>query len=134
MANKYHGQGGRIYMSTTAAGTATVMVSLSSWSLDLSTDKVEVTAFESTNKEYVQGKKDITGEFSGFWDSSDDSLFDGAESTDGVKIYIYPSKDAPTIYHYGTAWLDASLEGGVDSAVAVSGTFVAAGAWGRKPA
>jgi hypothetical protein len=133
MANKYHGQGGRIYMSTSASGTAVVMVSLSSWSLDLGTDTVEVTAFEDTNKVFVQGKKELSGEFSGFWDSSDDSLFDGADSTDGVKMYIYPSKDAPTIYHYGTAWINASLEGSVVDAVKVSGSFKAAGAWGRRP-
>jgi hypothetical protein len=121
-------------MSTSASGTAVQVVSLSSWSLDLSTDTVEVTAFEDTNKVFVQGKKNLSGEFSGFWNSSDDSLFDGADSTDGVKLYIYPSKDAATIYHYGTAWLSASLEGAVDGAVTVKGTFIAAGSWGRKPA
>ncbi len=133
MANRYHGQGGRIYMSTSASGTAVQMVSLSSWSLDLATDTVEVTSFEDLNKVYVQGKKDLSGEFSGYFDSSDDSLFDGADSTDGVKLYIYPSKDAATIYHYGTAWLNASLEGSVDGAVTVKGSFKAAGSWGRKP-
>lgn len=131
---KYHGQGGRVYLATTGSGTAVQAVGLSSWSLDQPTDRVEVTAFEDANKTYVQGKKDISGEFSGFWDQTDDSLFDGAESTDGVKLYLYPSKDAPTFYFYGPAWLDSSIECGVDGAVTISGSFQAAGAWGRKPA
>lgn len=131
---KYHGQGGRVYLSTSASGTAVQAVGLSSWSLSMATEKVDVTAFEDPNIVRVQGKRDISGAFSGFWDNTDDSLFDGAESTDGVKLYLYPSKDAATFYHYGPAWLDASLEVGVDGAVSISGTFVAAGAWGRKPA
>jgi hypothetical protein len=130
---KYHGQGGRVYLSTTGSGTAVASIGLTSWSLNQPTDRVEVTAFEDVNKTYVQGKRDISGEFSGNWDHADDSLFDGADSTDGVKLYLYPSKDTPTIYFYGPAWLDASIEVGVDAAVTISGSFQAAGAWGRKP-
>jgi len=130
---KYHGQGGRVYLSTTGSGTAVQAVALSSWSLDMPTDRVEVTSFEDANKTYVQGKRDISGELSGFWDEADDSVFDGSESTDGVKLYLYPSKDAATRYFYGPAWLDASIECGVDGAVTIKGTFQANGSWGRRP-
>ena len=128
---KYHGQNARIYMSTSGSGTAASVGGLSSWSLDMPTDRVEVTAFEDANKTYVQGKKDLSGEFSGFWDDTDDALFDAAESTTAVKCYLYPSADAPSKYFYGTAWVDASIETGVDAAVAISGSFQAAGSWGR---
>lgn len=120
-------------MSTTGAGTAVQAVALTSWSLDMPTDRVEVTSFEDANKVYVQGKRDISGEFSGFWDDTDDALFDASESTTPVKLYLYPSADAPTSYFYGTAWVDASIEVGVDGAVAISGSFQAATAWSRKP-
>lgn len=128
---KYHGQKGRVYLSTSGAGNAALVIALTSWSLDMPTDRVEVTAFEDTNKVYVQGKKDISGEFSGFWDDTDDALFDAAESTTAVKCYLYPSADASSKYFYGTAWVDASIETGVDAAVAISGSFQAAGSWGR---
>lgn len=128
---KYHGQNARIYMSTSGAGTAASVGGLSSWSLDMPTDKVEVTAFEDANKTYVQGKKDLSGEFSGFWDDGVDTLFQAGDSTTAVKIYIYPSKDAATKYWYGTAWVDASIEGSTDAAVAVSCSFQAATSWGR---
>ena len=130
---KYHGQRGRVYMSTSGSGTAVLAVALSSWSLDMPTDLVEVTSFEDSNKVYVQGKKDISGSFSGFWDDQDDSMFDAADSTTPVKMYIYPSADAATRYFYGTAWVDASLEGSVDGAVTVAANFKAATSWSRMP-
>lgn len=128
---KYHGQKGRVYISTNASGNAVQAVGLTSWSLDSGSDRVEVTSFEDTNKVYVQGKADISGEFSGVWDNATDNLFTAAASSDGVKLYLYPSADVTTKYWYGTAWVDASIEVGVDSAVTISGTFQAAGAWGR---
>jgi len=129
---RYHGQGGRVYLSTTGAGTAVQAVALSSWSLNQPTDRVEVTAVEDGNKTYVQGKRDISGQFSGFWDDTDDALFDASESTTAVKLYLYPSADAPTKYWYGTAWVDASIEVGVDGAVSISGSFQAASTWARQ--
>lgn len=131
--SRYHGSKGVIYGSTTGAGTAARIASLSKWSLDMSTDKVDVTAFGDANKTYVQGLRDIKGTISGFWDSSDDALFDGSESPDGVKLYLYPSSDNAAAYFYGPAWLDASIDVGASGAVTIKGDFVAAGAWGRKP-
>lgn len=129
----YHGGKALIYGSTSGTGAATALISMSSWSLDKSTDKVEVTAFGDTNKVYVQGLPDIKGTIAGFFDSGDDSLFDGADSTDGVKLYLYPSSQCTTVYHYGPAWLDASMSVDVKGAVTVKGSFVANGAWSRKP-
>jgi hypothetical protein len=130
---RYHGNKGAVYGSTTGSGTAGPFISLSAWTGDFATDKVEVTAFGDLNKAYVQGLKDIKGTLSGFWDSADDSLFDAADSTDGAKLYLYPASTAPTIYFYGPAWLDASINVSVSGAVTVSANYVANGAWGRKP-
>jgi hypothetical protein len=109
------------------------IASLSKWSLNMATDKVDVTAFGDTNKTYVQGLRDIKGQLSGFWDNADDSLFDGSDSTDGVNLYLYPSSSYTSTYFYGPAWLDASIDVSVSGAVTVSGDFVANGAWSRKP-
>jgi hypothetical protein len=131
--SRYHGAKGVIYLSVTGSGNAIPTVSLSQWSLDRATDKSDVTAFGDTNKVYVQGLPDIKGSIAGWFDSADDALFDGADSSDGVKLYLYPSSLAPTIYHYGPAWLDASIEVDSKGGVGVKGSFVAAGSWGRKP-
>jgi hypothetical protein len=128
---RYHGKKGVLYISTSASGTASAAIGLSTWSLNMATDKVDVSAFGDTNKTYVQGLKDLQGAFSGFWDDTETKVFGAADSADGCKLYLYPSSDAPTKYWYGTAWLDASIDTGVSAAVAISGTFVAASSWSR---
>lgn len=130
---RYHGSVGVVYGSTTGAGTAGLMGKLSAWTLDMSTDKADVTAFGDPNKVYVTGLRDIKGTVSGFWDDTTDALFDGAESADGVKLYLYPAGTAPTVYFYGPAWLDGSINVPASGPVTISGSFVASGAWGRKP-
>lgn len=130
---RYHGRKGVVYMSTSGSGTAVNVISLNSWELNMATDKVETTAFGDANKTYVQGLKDISGTINGFWDSADDTMFDASESADGVKMYLYPSADAATIYFYGPAWIDASISVGVGAAITVSCNFSANGSWGRKP-
>ncbi len=127
----YHGKKGVVYMSTTGGGTAVATVAIKSWSLNMPTDKVEVTAFGDSNKRYVQGLPDATGDLSGWWDDTSDALYDASRSTDGVKMYLYPSSDAPTKYWYGPAWVDFSINNPVDGAVEVSAAFVANGAWGQ---
>jgi hypothetical protein len=130
---RFHGSKGVAYVSTTGSGTATQVLSLNNWTLDMATDTVEVTAFGDANKTYVQGLRDIKGTLSGFWDSVDDTLFDGSESTDGVKLYLYPSSTYATAYFYGPAWLSASIAVPATGAVTITGSFSANGAWGRRP-
>ena len=131
MCAKYHGKTGTLYVSTSGSAAAAA-VTLREWSLDMATDRVEVTSFGDSNKTYVQGLPDISGNLSGYWDNTDDTLYDASRSSDAVKMYLYPSTLVPTKYFYGTAFLDFSLTAAVDQAVQVSGSFAAAGAWGQK--
>lgn len=134
MPTPYHGKTGVVYLSTSGATDATMVVQLTEWTLDRSTDTVEVTSFGDTNKTFVQGLPNLQGTISGFFDSGTDQLFDAAESSTAVKMYLYPSSLAPSIYFHGTAWVSASMSVGVNSAVSINGSFVAASSWGRKPA
>jgi hypothetical protein len=127
---RYHGKAGRVYVSTSGTGAASPLCGLAEWSVNSPTDKVEVTAFCDGNKVYVQGFADLTGEVSGFWEDDVDTLYEASRSTDGVKMYIYPSADAATKYWYGPAWVDFSMSGSTSAAVAISGSFVANGTWG----
>ena len=128
---RYHGKKGVVYLSTSGSGTPTATVGLRSWTLNSPTDKIEVTAFGDTNKQYVQGLPDISGELAGWWDDTYDGLYDGSRSSDGVNMYLYPSSDAPTKYWYGPAWVDFSINTANDAGVEISGSFVANGAWGQ---
>lgn len=128
--SRYHGKKGVVYISTTGSGTAAA-ITLSKWSVNFQTDKVETTSFGDANKTYVQGLKDCQGSLSGFWDDTDAKFFPAADSADGCKLYLYPSSDAPTKYFYGPAWLDSSIDVDVNGAITVSGNFSANGSWGR---
>lgn len=128
----YHGRKGRVMMSTTGSGAAITVAHLTSWSIDASTDKVEVTSFGDVNKTYVQGLPDISGSFAGFFDDTDSTLFSGSGSSDGVKLYLYVSTDALTRYWYGPAWVDYSISNDVGDAAKITANFSANGAWGRQ--
>lgn len=130
---RYHGKSGVVYLSTTGSGTAIAAVSISGWTGDFTTDKVETTSFGDPNKTYVQGLKDIKGTLSGFLDDTGLAVFTAADSADGCKLYLYPSANATGMYWYGPAWLDMSCAVPVGGANTISGNFVANGAWGRKP-
>jgi hypothetical protein len=126
---RYAGRKGVVYLSATGSGTATQVVSLTSWSLDMTQDRLETTSFGDTNKTYVVGLRDVTGSFEGNYDDSETKIFTGAQSTDGVKLYLYPSSDAAGKYAGGPAWLDASINVGVNDVVTITGNFAANGSW-----
>lgn len=128
----YPGRKGVVYLSTSGSGTASSVLKMNKWTLDQTTDKIPVTAFGDTNKTYVQGLPDLKGTFSGFWDDTEVKPSTGASSSDGVKLYLYPSADAPTLYKCGPAWLDLSYDVGVDGAVTITGNFVANGSWSNS--
>jgi len=130
---RYSGSKGAIYMSSSGAGVASPLPGASKFSIDFSTETIEVTAFGDPNRVYVQSLKDVSGNLSAWFDSANDALFDAADSVDGVNLYLYPSTLAPTIYFAGPAWVDASIEVDVKGAIGLSGDFKANGAWVRKP-
>lgn len=126
----YHGKAGLVYVSTTGSGTASSVIHLSAWTLDLSTDLVETTSFGDTNKTYVQGLRNIQGTLAGFYDDTESKLFTGSTSSDGIKMYLYPASTALTKYAYGPAWLSMGVDTGVADAVKITADFSANGAWG----
>lgn len=128
---KYHGKKAKIYFSTSGSGAAVNVANLNAWAINGTTDKVETTSFGDTNKTYVQGLEDVTGTIGGFFDDATSAaLYTGKSSSDGIKVYIYPSADAPGRYFYGPAWLDLSFQGSTTTAVTLSGNLAANGSWG----
>lgn len=128
---RYSGRQGVIYISTSASGTASSLSTMTTWTLDMPTDKIEVTAFGDSNKQYVAGLKDISGSIEGIWDDTSDTLYDAMASGEAVKMYLYPSSAVTTKYWYGTAFVDFAIAVGVSDAVTISGTFQGASNWGQ---
>lgn len=79
-----------------------------------------------SNKVYVAGLPDASGQFSGFYDDSSAQTYTAA--TDGLarKLYLYPSTSTATQYFFGTVLPDFSVDGAVDGPVAVSASWNAA--------
>jgi hypothetical protein len=109
---------------------------LNAWTLDMTRDKVDVTAFLDTNKQYVVGLPDTKGTFGGWWDeaTTPDDIFAAAGAETPVGLKLIPSLITPTHFASGLAYLDASIDVKADGAVAISGEWVAAGPWQWDPA
>jgi len=129
----YHSKNAMVYISSTGTGGGFgKLVGCTEWTLDMSTDTVEVTAFGDVNKTYVQGLPDLSGTVTGFWDNTEDKWFQAASSSDGCYVYLYFSSNEPTTYAYGPAWLSISMSNSVTGASEISGNFIAKGNWTVK--
>ena len=117
---------GRLYTNLTSGGTAEAVAFLNNWSINFVTDKIEVTAFGDSNKTYVSGLPDAQGDFSGFYDNATVQMYTAA--VDGVarKFYLYPDTSNNAQYFFGTAIFDFNINGAVDGAVQISGSWSAA--------
>jgi hypothetical protein len=120
------GRSGRLYANLTSGGTAEPIAFLNAWSLAFATGKIDVTAFGDTNMTYVSGLPDAQGTFAGFYDNATAQLYTAA--VDGVarKFYLYPDNATTSQYWFGTALFDFNVDGSVDGAVTINGSFAAA--------
>jgi hypothetical protein len=125
---RIHGRNGRIYMATASGGTAAPLPFFATWSINFSTDKAEVTAMGDSNKVYVAGLPDASGEFSGFYDDSTVQTYTAATDGVGRNFYLYPSLLTPGQYWYGSILPDFNVNGGAGGAVEVSASWNAASA------
>lgn len=125
--SRHAGRFGAVYMSTSAASAA-IGITQAAWSVNFTTDKIPVTSFRDANKVMVVGVPDAAGDFSGFWEDAETTLFAASRSTTGVNLYLYPDiTNKPNSYVYGPAWVDFKMNVTVGGAVEVSGSWVANG-------
>ncbi len=126
--SRIHGRRGRIYMDLTGSAQATPLPFFANWSLNQVTDKAEVTAMEDSNKVYVAGLPDASGDFDGFYDDATVQTYTAAVDGLARKFYLYPSVLNTGQYWFGTILPDFSVNGGVSGAVQVKATWNAASA------
>jgi hypothetical protein len=120
------GRQGRVYLALASGGTATPVAFQASWSLNFSTNKIDVTAYGDATKVYVAGLPDAQGQFAGFYDDATVQTYTAA--TDGVAraFYLYPTTNNNAQYFWGTVFPDMSIDSTVDGAIAVSASFAPA--------
>ena len=131
---RYHGRNGRVYLDVTGAGSAAPLPFMATWSINFTTDKVEVTAMGDTNKVYVAGLPDASGEFGGFHDDATMQTYTAAVDGIARKFYLYPSTLDTSKYFFGTILPDFSVNSGVSGAAEVSSSWNAASTIARVPA
>lgn len=126
MASPITGRNGRLMVDQSAGanGSATTVANLTSFDIQQTRDKTEVTAFGDASKVYVSGLADASGSFSGFHDTAG-----GLQRVaDGVAraMYLYPTTSDTTKYWFGTATFDITVSTSVGGAVEASGSWAAA--------
>jgi uncharacterized protein YggU (UPF0235/DUF167 family) len=122
---KYHGKGLRVQVGISSTATASLLVGVTDWEIDLSVDTAETTAGGDSNKTYVQGLANGQFSMSGVWDDTETKLVAGAASTTGVKIYAYPDyAGAAGKYISGVFWLSVSFQNAVGDAAKWTATAV----------
>jgi hypothetical protein len=121
------GRRGRIYAGIAAAGTAEPIAFLNKWSINFTVGKIDVTAFGDANKTSLAGLPDATGDFGGFYDNASAQLYTAATDGTARKFYLYPDTDLNSQYFFGTAIFDFNIDGSVEGAVNVGGSWEASG-------
>lgn len=124
---KKSGRNAAVFFDVAGGGSASLLPGINKYTLDSSTEQLDVTSFEDTTKTYVADIPDASGTFSGFWDDATEQTYTAA--VDGLprKFYLYPDKrNLATTYWFGTIYADFSIDGGLGQAVNVSATWKAA--------
>ena len=127
------GRFGRVYLGVTTSAEASELPFVGNWSLNASTDKIDVTAMGDAGKVYVAGLPDQAGEIGGFMDDASATMY--AAALDGLarKFYLYPTVNVPTLYFFGTILCDANFSADVNGAVTMSGSWAAATTIAKRP-
>lgn len=127
MASPITGRNGRLMVdqSVGANGSATTVANLTSFDIQQTRDRTEVTSFGDASKVFVAGLADASGSFSGFYDA-DGNLQKYVSDGVGRAFYLYPASGTTSKYWFGTATFDLTTSTSVGGAVEVSGSWSAA--------
>jgi hypothetical protein len=134
--SRIHGRYGQVYIGSTGGGTAASPCAfVADWSINFTTQKVDVTALGDSNLTYVAGLPNAEGDFTGFFDTATAQTYLAAVDGLSRTFYLYPSTitAAPGEYFYGTILADFTVAGGVASAVTMKSSWAAAGPVLRYP-
>lgn len=126
---RIHGRNGVVYVGIASGAAASPVAYLNTWSINFSVDIPEVTALGDSNKIYVSGLPDASGDFGGFFDDTSQQLYTAARDGVARPFYLYPNAvQDPALYWFGSVLPDFSVTGGVAAAVAIKSTWKAASA------
>jgi len=133
---RIHGKRGQVYIDATGGSPSApnLVADLMTWTLDMATERADVTCFGDTNKQRVSGLPDFSGTLAGAWNSaSTPTLFGVVLAGEPVTMKLIPSSAEPTYYFQGLANLDGSINVNVNGAVTIGAKWDAGGNWDMNP-
>lgn len=133
---RLHGKNGRIQADPAGGAALITLGDLNKWTLDMGTDRVEVTAFGDTNKRRVSGLPDYSGDLGGWWNalaSSSPAYFAMVLAGVPITLRLIPNILDPTVYFQGLANVDGGISVDSGGAISTKGKWDAAGNWVIKP-
>lgn len=116
-----------VYMAPDTSSVPTMIGNVSSWSLNMTADDIEVSCFVDTNKTYVRGFSDAALQLQGYFDNADDTILSASESSVGATVYLYPNKGIAGDYWWGNFLMDATIQADVKGAITLNANGKAAG-------
>jgi hypothetical protein len=125
--SRRHGRNAQVYIGVTNGAAASPCAFQASWSINMVTDKQDVTAFGDSNKTYVAGLPDSSGDFSGFMDDATSQTYIAAVDGLARNFYLYPdTTNDPNVYWFGTILPDFSADGAIGGPVNFKASWNAA--------
>jgi hypothetical protein len=122
-----HGRNAQIYVGIAQGAAASPVAFQASWTINMVTEKSEVTAFGDGNKIYVAGLPDASGDFNGYLDDATSQTYIAATDGQPRNFYLYPDTvDDPQTYWFGTILPDFSADGAINGPINVKATWNAA--------
>lgn len=122
-----HGRNAQVYIGVTNGAAASPCAFQASWSINMNVDKQDVTAFGDSNKVYVAGLPDASGDFSGFMDDQSSQTYIAAVDGLSRNFYLYPdAQNDPNVYWFGTILPDFSADGAIGGPVNFKSSWNAA--------
>jgi|SRR5215471_14179805 len=127
---RIHGKGGQIKIDTAGGVSLVELADMNQWTLDMSTDRVVVTAFGDTNVRRVSGLPDYAGTLGAWWNAATaPTYFSAVLAGTPVTLRLIENRNDPTVYHQGLANIDGSISVSATGAVSYTGKWDAAGNW-----
>ena len=118
-----------VYVGIASGATASPIAYITDYNINFTVDQPEVTAFGDSNKIYVSGLPDASGDFSGFYDDASRQLYTAARDGVSRNFYLYPNTVAdPNMYWFGLILPDFAVSGGIAAAISIKANWKAASA------
>lgn len=132
---RIHGKNGQVYVDVDGASpfSYSLIADLNAWTLDMSTDRVDVTAFGDTNKQRVSGLPDYSGTIGGWFNAGNVTYLDAVLAGIPVQMKLVPNSADSSVFFSGLANIDGSVNVPATGAASMAGTWDAAGNWAFVP-